>query len=554
MICAPEAQISCYTGPPGTQDVGVCKSGAQICNAQGTGFGLCEGEITPTSEACITPEDDDCDGTSLNADGGCVCVPNTASKCYSGPAGTQNVGNCKGGISTCNASGTAQGPCFGEIVAVAEDCMTPEDDDCDGTAPSCGGDEVWAKRFGDAASQVAKGVAVQPDGTSFFTGYMHGSANFGNGLLTSSGSSDVFLAKLGAGGGSVWAKRFGDSGNQEGRGVAVNTIGTAAITGYFSGSVDFGGGTLTSAGSNDIFVARLNSAGNHVWSKSFGNNSNQYGNAVAFTSDDEIVIAGHMGGTVDFGGGVLTGAGGADAFLARFGADGSPKWSKIFGDAGNQYACGVAVAPTGNIILAGYFGGQIDLGAGQLSTAGLDDIFLASFSPNGKLVWSKRFGDGNVQYAYAVAVDATSGNIAVTGSFAGSVNFGGGVLSSAGGNDIYVAGFTASGAHVFSKRFGDAAEQIGNGVTFDAQGNVIVTGSFAGSNDTDVFLAKLSGVGTLLWTKTAGAAGAQSGFAVAADSANHVFVAGGLTGSVDFGGGALFSSGAEDAFLAKLLP
>ncbi len=553
MICDPGSKIPCYTGPSGTLGVGICKGGEQTCNAQGTGYGLCEGEVTPGTEDCATPEDDDCDGTALDVDAGCVCLPNAVSPCYSGPAGTEGVGICKAGMATCSADGKSLGACAGEVVPKAEDCMTPEDEDCDGSAPPCGGEELWAKRFGDATSQVAKGLAVRPDGTSFTTGYMYGTADFGTGPITSAGQNDVFLAKLDTNGNGVWAKRFGDAGSQEGRAVAVDANGNVAFTGFFSGSIDLGGGALIGAGSNDVFVAKLDGSGNHLWSKGFGNNSNQYGNAIAFSPTGEVVLAGHFGGTVDFGGGVLT-AGAADAYVVKFSANGAHVWSKSFGDASNQYAYGVAVSAAGNVVLAGAFGGQIDFGAGQLSTAGLSDIFLASFDANGNLGWAKRFGDGADQFGYAVAVDPASGKIALAGAFGGTVNFGGSMMTTTGNKDAFVAVFTSAGAHVWSKQFGDIMDDAFQGVAFDTSGNVIAVGSTTGANGSDVLIAKLDPAGTLLWKSELGDASDQGALAVAADGMDHVFVAGSFTGSLDFGLGALVSAGTEDAFLAKLKP
>jgi protein-arginine deiminase len=137
-VCAPGSSEPCYTGPAGTQNVGICQGGTRQCNAQGTGWGGCAGEVTPTTESCLTPDDDDCDGQTNEGGQGCVCVPGSSRACYTGPAGTQNVGICKGGTETCNGQGTGYGPCAGQVVPQVEDCNTPADENCDGQAPGCG--------------------------------------------------------------------------------------------------------------------------------------------------------------------------------------------------------------------------------------------------------------------------------------------------------------------------------------------------------------------------------------------------------------------------------
>ena len=125
---------ACYTDPADTMGVGACKAGTKTCAADGSGFGPCIGEVVPTAETCATPEDDDCDGVADEEGDGCVCVPGTTMPCYTGPAGTEKLGVCKGGMAECNALGTANGPCLGQVLPAPETCNTPVDDDCDGLA------------------------------------------------------------------------------------------------------------------------------------------------------------------------------------------------------------------------------------------------------------------------------------------------------------------------------------------------------------------------------------------------------------------------------------
>lgn len=139
-VCTPNMAASCYTGPQGTENVGACKSGSKMCNADGTAFGPCAGQVTPTNETCNTAADDNCDGQINEGGAGCVCVPGSMQACYSGPAGSQNVGLCKAGVRACNALGTGYGACVGEVLPGVEDCNTAADENCDGVAPPCSGD------------------------------------------------------------------------------------------------------------------------------------------------------------------------------------------------------------------------------------------------------------------------------------------------------------------------------------------------------------------------------------------------------------------------------
>jgi hypothetical protein len=92
-------------------------------------------------------------------------------------------------------------------------------------------------------------------------------------------------------------------------------------------------------------------------------------------------VTGGFQGSVDFGGGVLTSSGPGDLFVARYGPTGAHAWSRRFGGLGYQYGSGVAVGMPGNPIVAGYFQTSVDFGSGAFAAAGLYDGFVASLAP-----------------------------------------------------------------------------------------------------------------------------------------------------------------------------
>jgi len=151
------------------------------------------------------------------------------------------------------------------------------------------------------------------------SGKFQGSVSFGGTALTSAGGDDIFLAKLsGSNGAHTWSKRFGSTSGDISLGVDVDGNGNVVMTGYFTGSVDFGGGVLSGSGL-DVFVAKYSSAGAHIWSKRFGGFDTQIGNSVASASTGEVSVAGYFANTIDFGTGTLTSAGTYDGFIASIG-------------------------------------------------------------------------------------------------------------------------------------------------------------------------------------------------------------------------------------------
>jgi hypothetical protein len=563
MACEPDSTADCYTGPPGTETMGACAPGKMTCNAEGTAYGPCTGDITPVAETCLTSVDDDCDG-STNEDGaGCVCSPNQATGCYSGPSGTMGVGVCKAGTKTCNAGGTAFGPCAGEVTPSTEICTTQAADESCDNAPSCTGSPAWSKTY-PGGSSTTFDVAVDASGNIFAIGVFTGSVDFGGGAVMADGFDDVFVLKLDPTGAFVWLKRFGDAEYQFGQSIAVDAAGNALIAGYFTGSIDFGGGALTAGGNEDIFLAKLDPAGGHVWSKRYGDASDQNALSVAVDSAGSAVVVGYFNGAVDFGGGALTSAGLGDIFVAKLSAAGGHVWSKRYGDAMNQFGAGVAVDGADNILLAGSFSGSVDMGGGPLTSIGSEDVLVAKLDSAGGYVWSSRHGDSSEQNGVGVATDS-QGNVFVTGHFKGQLGFGGPVLSAGAAEDIYIAKLTGGGAHVWSKDFGDAgSQQFGQAVAVDGEDNIVLTGYFSGSatfgggavtsvDGRDIFAVKLDPAGGHLWNKRFGDMGHQFGQTVAVDALGNIVLGGYFAGTVDFGGGPV-TVASDTAYVAKLLP
>jgi hypothetical protein len=282
----------------------------------------------------------------------------------------------------------------------------------------------------------------------------------------------------------------------------------------------------------------------------------------------DVLVAGFFTGTVDFGGGPLTSAGGADIFVVKYSATGGLLWSKRVGGTGSDKAPALAIDPVGNVVMAGSFQGTVDFGGGALTSAGGNDVFIAKYSgTSGAHVWSKRFGNTSNDAAYGVAVDSSS-NVLVTGTFLGSVNFGGATFAdTGGGTDLFVAKYSSTGAHVWSKSFGGSLlyGALAFEVAVDGADNVVITGAimdditFGGgalwaTSNYDIAVAKFAASGTHLWSKRVGGAGADHGTAVAVDANNNVLVTGDFFQSVNFGGSTFTTSGGIDGFVVKFAP
>jgi hypothetical protein len=140
----------------------------------------------------------------------------------------------------------------------------------------------------------------------------------GGATLSHAGNGDIALAKYDNAGNHLWSKRFGDADYQNFSKVRFDVLGNVLLTGPFLGTVNFGGSNLTTAGGYDAFLAKFDAAGTHLSSYRFGDTVSQQPQSIAVIGLDRPVIAGQFAGTVNFGGGNLVSAGSNDIFLARF--------------------------------------------------------------------------------------------------------------------------------------------------------------------------------------------------------------------------------------------
>ena len=246
---------------------------------------------------------------------------------------------------------------------------------------------------------------------------------------------------------TYFAVTFGGTGNDVANVIAVDSSGNSYITGNFYGTVDFGGGDVTSAGGSDIFVLKLNSSGTFQWVKTFGSTSSDLGYGIAVGSSGNSYITGYFNGTVDFGGGDITSAGSSDIFVLKLDSSGTFQWVKTFGSAASDYGYAIAVDSSGNSYITGYYGGTIDFGGGDVTTNGNWDVFVLKLNSSGTFQWVNTYGGTSLDYGYGIAVDS-SGNSYATGAFFFTVDFGGGDVTSAGGADIFVLKLNSSGGGI----------------------------------------------------------------------------------------------------------
>ena len=324
-----------------------------------------------------------------------------------------------------------------------------------------------------------KGIAVNADGSVVVVGNFYGTLNLGGGALTSVGGYDVFMVKYSSTGLYQWSQRIGGAGSEYATGVAVDSLGSLLLTGWAQGTtVSFGGASLgTVSGSRDVFLARYGANGAHLWSKTFGGSSADQGLAVAVDAGGNATITGEFAGSVSFGGATLSSAGSTDIFVATFSSDGIPLQSWREGGTSADQGRAIGIDGLGNIDVAASFQGSMVVGGQTLTSTGATDIALMQYSSTGTLRWVHRFGGSNSDQVNSLATNG-AGEIAITGVFVSWTRLGGNDLFADGSVNVLFAKYDVNGTHKWSRVAGVNWDDYGNGVAIDGNGEVVATGSF----------------------------------------------------------------------------
>ena len=303
----------------------------------------------------------------------------------------------------------------------------------------------WAVSAGGSSSEWASGIAVDSSGNAYVTGYFQETAAFGSTSLLSSGGNDIFIAKLSSSGSWQWAIMAGNSSDDSGNGIAVDSSGNAYVTGYFQETAAFGSTSLTSDGSSDIFIAKLSSSGSWQWAVRAGSSDNDGGNRIVVDSNGNAYVTGYFQETAAFGNISLTSDGSYDIFIAKLSSSGSWQWAVKAGGSSADVSNGIAVDSSGNAYVTGGFQGTAAFGSISLTSDGSRDIFIAKLSSSGSWQWAVRAGGSSAEGPNGMAIDS-SGNAYITGIFTGTTTFGNTSLMSSGFYDIFIAKLSSSGS------------------------------------------------------------------------------------------------------------
>jgi hypothetical protein len=343
-----------------------------------------------------------------------------------------------------------------------------------GGAPACVAPRAYV--LGGASRQDVRNLAAGADGSVVASIQFIGDVTVDGDPVDAPDEAGYALVKLDPSGALAYARTIAEVSTQnEYLPVALDAAGHTVFGGGSWGEVDLGGGI--SAGTPDegaVLVAKLDPQGDAVWARAFASTwAGARITSLALDASGNIFLAGAVAS-----GTVDFGWGPQEGefYLAKLDADGDPLWAKTY-TGGMLESRTLAVRPTGEVLLAGslYDGGGIDFGGGMLASAGGFDIFLVELDGDGAHVQSLRFGDTSLQRAYAMAL-GSAGEIALAGSFYGTLDFGGVPIVRPEPFGAFVAVLDAQGQHRWSRGLPGDGSIVS--LAFRDSGALLAAGSF----------------------------------------------------------------------------
>ncbi len=323
------------------------------------------------------------------------------------------------------------------------------------------GNRLWARQRGTAEREFAYGVATDPAGNIYVTGYT-GAGLDGNSAY---GGWDVFLMKFDAAGNWQWTRQDGTGPDDEGRAVATDSAGYIYVTGYVRGN--FHG--ITRVGSSDVFISKYNQAGSRLWSVLFGSEEVDESFGIGCDAAGNVFVTGWCSGSIEGNPYLANG----DNFLVKYNTNGQRQWLRQWGTMNKDTGYSVACDAAGNVYVSGYSAGPL-----YASPLGERDYFLAKYDASGNLLWGRQTGTSGHDQGWGVATDA-AGNAYVAGETGGPLD--GNPYQ--GGLDIFLAGYGPTGNRLWTTQIGTAGNDLARGVALAGNGVLYIAGSTAGNLD-----------------------------------------------------------------------
>ncbi|MEX0966298.1 MAG: T9SS type A sorting domain-containing protein [Bacteroidia bacterium] len=418
-------------------------------------------------------------------------------------------------------------------------------------------------------------LATDAEGNVYIAGAFSGMIDFDPSLKThylmseetQMGRHDAYIGKYTSSGELLWAKRMGNIWNDYVVNIAFDDSGYVYLGGYLHDSID---------NTRRMFIKKLDTSGNFIWSILIGGNLPDYSNhnrpqGFAMDDDNNIYVAGNFRGTKDFDPSSAVAnltaptGNGADIFLAKYNSSGQYQWAHQLNGVGEEEIRSMYYCSSG-IYIVGTFNGTLDFDPSVNSaqfTSNAQDIFITKYDTAGKYLWAKIVGGDKDDKAIGSTI-GINGDIYLYGHFTDSTDIDpspviASFYSPAGGYfySYFMAKYDSTGNYIWGRNMemdiGSKHMEIhssNNAIYTDQKDNIYLTGGFRGTVDfdpsgnnayitsksnNDMYFAKYDSAANYMWAKPIGVIyGYQEARAIVVQDTGIIYLTGLFTHTVDF--------------------
>ena len=319
---------------------------------------------------------------------------------------------------------------------------------------------AWEKARGGSMYEMARDIQPTSDGGYIIAGTTNSQDGDVSGIHVLTGMTpvlDIWVAKLDSAGNIEWQRCLGGIKYDYPTAIRQTPDGGYIVAGYSDSGITMSDRS-DPRGLNDAWVVKLSESGGFQWERSFGGASHDYASSVSLTSDGGYIISGYTESDDAY---VTGNHGGLDAWVIKLYSTGTPEWQKCYGGSASDAAYSIQQTPDGGYIVAG---GTSSTDGDVSSGLGASDAWVLKLDSTGAIVWEKTFGGSGGDFAqdilripgggYMVAAQTQSVDIPVGGYH--------------GGADILVGEFDDAGTLLRELCLG--------GTSWDVPGNIILAG------------------------------------------------------------------------------